>query len=154
MSSKIAIYQSIPPVTEVLVVAPRLRNLPTVQVCSRKMAPFEFRCIQNPIQRFLAGQTCTIGCQPAVVAGLTWPVGSNLRFTFPGFTIYGCSQICYWYVQNITFGTSFSLFVLLAVLIIKTWRDLLPATSLSWVWMIFLLVSVVRFGVQNSHIES
>jgi len=64
-----------------------------------------------------------------VLLGSARPVGSNQQFSFSGCSIYGCSQICYCYLQNINFGTSFSLLVSLAAFIIKTSRDRLPATS-------------------------
>jgi hypothetical protein len=62
---------------------------------------------------------------------LSWaqPICSNHQFLFWGFPIFGRSQICYRYLQNLHFGTSFSLFVSLAAFIIKTRRDMLPATS-------------------------
>jgi hypothetical protein len=90
----------------------------------------------------------------AFLPGLARPVGSNVRISFSGFSIYGRSQICYCYVDNINFGTSFFLFVSLAAFIIKIRRDMLPATSWSWVWTIFPLASLGRFEVQNSHMDS
>jgi len=92
--------------------------------------------------------------KPRVLPGMARPVSSNLLFSFSGFSIYGHSQIYCCYVQNISFGKSFSLFVWLAAFIIKTQRDMLPATSWSWVWTNFRLASLGRFEVQNSHIDS
>jgi len=89
-----------------------------------------------------------------VLPGLARPVGSSLRFLFSGFSIYDRIQICYCYVQNINFGTSFSVFVSLAAFIIETRRDMLPATFWSWVWTMVRLASLVRFEVQNSYIDS
>jgi hypothetical protein len=64
-----------------------------------------------------------------VLPGLAGPVGFGLRFSFSGVSIYGHCQICYCYVQNINFGTLFSLFVSMVAFILKTRRDMLPATS-------------------------
>jgi hypothetical protein len=55
------------------------------------------------------------------------PVGFILRFSFSGFSIYGCRQIWYCSVQNINFGTLSSLFLSLAAFMTKTRRDILPA---------------------------
>jgi len=88
-----------------------------------------------------------------VLPSLARPVGSNLRFSFWGFSIYSHSQICYCYVQNMVFCTSLPLFDSLAAFRIKTRRDMLPATLWSWVCMISCLASLVRFEVQNSHID-
>jgi len=90
---------------------------------------------------------------PWVLLGLPRPVSPGLWFCLSGFSIYGRSQTCYCSVQNINFVTSFSLFVLLAAFIVKTMRDMLPATSWSCVWTTFHLVSFVRFEVKNSHID-
>ena len=95
-----------------------------------------------------------VAVNPRVVPGLARPVGSNLWFSFSGFSIYGRSLICYYLVQNMNFGISFSVFVSLAALIIKSMGDMLPAKSWSWVWTFFCLASLVRFAVQNSHCVS
>jgi len=70
-----------------------------------------------------------ITVNPQVLPGLARSVSSSLQFSFSGCSIYGRSHICYRYVQNINFGTSFSLLVSLAAFILKTRRDMLPATS-------------------------
>ena len=70
-----------------------------------------------------------ISVNPRVLPRLARPVSSNLQFSFSGFSIYCHIQIFYCHVQYINFGTSLSLFVLLAAIIIKTSREMLPATS-------------------------
>jgi len=70
-----------------------------------------------------------IPINPQVSPGVARPIGSHLRFSFSGFSIFGHIQICYCHVQNINYGTSLSVFVSLAAFMSKTSRDMLPATS-------------------------
>jgi len=69
---------------------------------------------------------------PRVVTALAWPVGSNLQLYISGCTIYHCIRICYCKLHIIDFGTSLSLFDVLATLMIKTNRDTLPTPSWKW----------------------
>jgi hypothetical protein len=66
---------------------------------------------------------------PQELTGLLRTVVWNLWVSFSDVSIYGRIQISYCEVQNINFGTSLSLFVLLPTLIIKTNRDKLPPTA-------------------------
>jgi len=65
---------------------------------------------------------------PRVLPGLARTVLSNLHFSCSGFSIYGHIPVPYHHAQNINFGTSFSLFVLLAFFLFKISRDMLPPT--------------------------
>jgi hypothetical protein len=86
--------------------------------------------------------------------GLVRPGGSNLRFSFSGTSIYGRVLISFCYVENINSDSSLPFLVSLAAIIIEIRREMLPATSWIPVYTIFCLASLVRFEVQNSHIDS
>jgi hypothetical protein len=131
-----------------------LGNPPVVRVWTGKTVRFSSRPVQKPETELLGGPNphpyrSTRGFSP----GLATSVSSNLRFSFSGFSIYGRSQLCYCSVQNINFGTSFTICVVLAAFIIKSTRHMLPATCWSWVWSIVHLASFVRFEVQHRHID-
>jgi hypothetical protein len=87
----------------------------------RKISLVRFQTRRKTQTRaFCQAKPVSVPINPRVLPGLARPVGSSLQFTNLGFSIYGCSQICYCDVQNINFGTSFSLFVSLAAIILKT----------------------------------
>jgi hypothetical protein len=75
----------------------------------------------NPQPRLSTRRFCRVWLDPSV------PISS---FHFRVF-LFMVTVICYCYDQNIQFGTSFYVFVSLAAFIIKTQRDMLPATSSS-----------------------
>jgi len=105
-------------------------NPPAVRDWTGKTVRFGSRRVQKPDPELLGRPNpypylstrrfCRVSLDPSVAVS-----GSPFRV----FSIYGRSHICYCYVQNINFGTSFSLLVSLAPYILKTMRDMLPATS-------------------------
>jgi len=103
---------------------------PAVRIWTRKMVRFGSRPVQIPDWELLGGANpypypstsrfYQIWLDPSVVVS-----GSPFRvFLFMVTVIYVTV-----YVQNINFGTSLSLLVSLAGFILKTRRDMLPATS-------------------------
>jgi len=86
-------------------------------------------CPKTQPGAFWRAKSVPVPVNPQVLPCSTRPVGSSLRFSFSGLSICGRSHICYCYVQNINFGTSFSLLVSLAAFILGTRRDMLTATS-------------------------
>ena len=105
-------------------------NPSVVRVWTGKKVPFSSRPIQKPDPQLLDGPNPYL--YPST-RGLCWdwldlsvPISGS---SFLVFFIYGSIQIPCCHVQNINFGTSLSLFVLLVAFIIKTSRDMLPATS-------------------------
>ena len=124
-------------------------NPPAVRVWTGSTVWFGSRTVQKPDPQLLGwAKPVPVPVNPRVLPfGLARPVGSNLRFSFSRISIYGRVLISYCYVQTISFGTSLSLLVLLAAIIIKISTEMLPATSWIWVWTIFCFASLVRFEV-------
>jgi len=97
----------------------------------------QFAFIDYPVHQFGDGsvptrtRTRSDGLEPLLT--LATLVRSNLGFSFSSDSISCRIQISYCHVQNIKPRSSLSLFVLLAAFIIKTSRDMVPATSWSWV---------------------
>jgi len=77
-------------------------NPPAVRVWIGKTVRFGSGLVQKPDPQLLGRRNSYLyPSNRGVLPGWSRPVGSNLLISFLGFSISGCSQICYCDVQNI-----------------------------------------------------
>jgi len=138
-----------------LVLAMGPGNLPAVQVWTGKTVRFGTRPVQKPDPELLGGPNlhpylstrgfCWVWLDPSVLLS-----GFHFR-VFLFMVAVRCTAV----MCKILTLVHHSLYLShLLPLYSKPRRDMLPATSCSWVWTNFRLASLVRFEVHNSHIDS